>query len=45
MPTLASGLGSAIAAEEEFLAILCAEEDLLRAEFDAIIRALSRVHA
>ncbi|MEP6650311.1 MAG: hypothetical protein ABJA74_10450, partial [Lapillicoccus sp.] len=28
-----------LAAEEEFLAIVCADEDLLRAEFDAIIAA------
>jgi hypothetical protein len=40
MPTLpTSQHESTLAADEEFLAIVCAEEDLLRAEFDAIIAA------
>jgi len=30
---------STLATKEEFLAILCSDEDLLRAEFDAIIAA------
>jgi len=30
---------SSLAAEEEFFAIVCSDEDLVRAEFDAIIAA------
>lgn len=40
MPTLAtSQQESTLAADEEFLAIVCSDEDLLRAEFDAIVAA------
>jgi hypothetical protein len=40
MPTCATSQhGSTLAAEEEFLAIVCSDEDLVRAEFEAIIAA------
>lgn len=39
MPTVQSPNESTIATEEEFLAIVCSDQDLLRAEFDAIIFA------
>jgi len=40
MPTVStSHHESSLAAEEEFLAIVCSDEDLVRAEFDAIIAA------
>ncbi len=40
MPTLATCQHeSTLATEEEFLAIVCSDDDLLRAEFDAIIAA------
>lgn len=34
-----SGSSAALTADEEFLELLCAEEDLLRAKFDAMIAA------
>jgi len=37
LPPVASD--AALTADEEFLALLCADEELLRAEFDAIIAA------
>jgi hypothetical protein len=37
VPTL--GRESTLAAEDEFLAIVCSDEDLVQAEFDAIIAA------
>ena len=40
MPTVSTRHhDSSLAAEEEFLAIVCSDEDLVRAEFDAIIAA------
>jgi hypothetical protein len=38
MPSI-STTHDALAAEDEFLAILCSDEELVRAEFDAIIAA------